>query len=177
MPPVMLRRLTTFLALFVIGSAPVVAQDRSYPSLAKRPVESRDRTPPPPAPVQQAAADPALDAEIAKLGEQASKGETAFRAQVEQGRSAVTGARGAALNSEAWVSGQMAISALDSARYDSVAALAGLDTLYVERQDNIDAGRVSADLAAIDPVRSRVLATVDAQNDTLDGFRISLRQP
>ncbi len=59
----------------------------------------------------------------------------------------------------------------------SVAALASLDTLYIARQDNSDASRVAADIATIDPVRTRVLAIVDTQNDTLDGLRKSLKTP
>jgi hypothetical protein len=174
----MLRRLAAFLALFALAPATAEAQTRtSYPSLAKRPAESRDRTAPAPRPVEPAAADSALSAEVATLGRQLESGEAAFRQQIAQGRSAVSAASSAGPNSEAWVSAQMAISMLDSARYDSVAAMAGLDTLYISRQDSTDAARVTADLATIEPVRTRALATVDAQNDALDALRKALRQP
>jgi len=176
----MLRRLTAFLAaLFALGSvhAEAAAQRGAYPSLAKRPVETRDRTVPPPAPIAPAPADEALVAQVDTLARQAAAADNAFQSQLVEGRSAVAAAGSAAPSSEAWVNAQQAISRLDSARYESVAALAGLDTLYVDRQDGADAARISADLAAIDPARARVLALVDAQNDALDALRRSLRQP
>ncbi len=173
----MLRRLAAFLALFALAPVPAEAQTRTYPSLAKRPAEMRDRSAPAPQPVQPAAADPSLSAEVAKLDQQAASGDAAFQRQIGEGRSSAAAAGSAAPSSEAWVKAQMAISALDSARYESVAAMAGLDTLYINRQDNADGARVTADLAAIQPARSRVLALVDAQNDALDNLRKSLKQP
>jgi len=174
----MLRRLAAFLALFALAPVATEAQTRSSPpSLAKRPIESRDRSVPAPKPVEPAATDPALSAEVAKLGQQAASGDAAFQQQIAQGRTAIGAASSAAPNSEAWIAGQVAISSLDSARYDSVSALAGLDVLYVSKQDSTDAARVQADVATIDPVRARVLATVDAQNDALDSLRKALRQP
>lgn len=174
----MLRRLlTAFLALFALGALADSAAAKPFPSLAKRPSETRDRTPPAPQAVVPAAADPQLVAQVEGLAKQAESGEAAFRTQLDAGRTAVAAAGPAAPSSEAWVNAQVALSALDNARYDSVAALAGLDSLYVDRQDNADAARVMADLAAIDPVRSRALAMVDAQNDALDGLRGALKQP
>jgi hypothetical protein len=127
--------------------------------------------------VQPAAADPALGAEVARLDRQAASGDAAFQAQIGEGRNTAAAASGTAPSSEAWIKAQMTISALDSARYDSVAAMAGLDTLYIARQDNADAARVTADLAAIQPARTRALALVDAQNDVLDSLRKALKQP
>ena len=175
----MLRRLfAAFLALFALGSLADPAAAKPYPSLSKRPSESRDRTTPPPQEVAAPApADPKLTADVEILSKQAASGETAFRQQLDEGRKAVAAASGAAPTTEAWVNAQAAISALDTARYDSVAALAGLDSLYVERQASTDAARIGAEIAAIDPVRVRALAMVDAQNDALDGLRGSLRQP
>lgn len=176
---IMLRRLfAAFLALFALGSLADPAAAKPYPSLAKRPSESRDRTTPPPQEATApAAADPKLVADVDTLSKQGESGETAFRQQLDQGRKAVTTASGTAPSSEAWVNAQATISALDTARYDSVAALAGLDSLYVERQASADVARMSADLVVIDPVRVRALAMVDAQNDALDSLRNSLRQP
>jgi len=180
MASIMMRRLAAFFAaLFALGSvhAEAAAQRSAYPSLAKRPVESLDRTVPAPAPVAPAPADAALVQQVDGLARQAVAADAAFQTQIGQGRSAVAAAGGAAPSSEAWVNAQMSISRLDSTRYDSVAALAGLDTLYVDRQAGDDAARVSADLATIDPTRARILALVDAQNDALDALRQSLRQP
>jgi hypothetical protein len=175
----MLRRLIAFIALFALGSVHAHAQTaaRGFPSLAKRPVESRDRTVPPTATVEPAPADPALAAQVAQLVDEADAGENAFRRQIAESRGTVTAAAGLGPSSEAWVTAQMAVSALDSARYESVAALAGLDSLYVLRQDHADGARIAADLATITPARSRALALVDAQNDALDALRMSLPQP
>lgn len=173
----MLRRLAAFLALFALAPVQAQAPSKAFPSLSKRPVEARDRSTPPPLPVQPAAADPVLGAEVDKLGKQAESGDTAFQQQIVKSRSLASAARGAAPTNESWVNAQVAISALDSARYDSVSALAGLDTLYIGKQDSTDVPRITADLATIDPVRTRVLALVDAQNDALDALRTSLRLP
>jgi len=179
MASIMMRRLAAFLAaLFALGSVHAEATERGpFPSLARRPAETRDRSVPEPPAVTPAPADEALVAQVDTFARQAMAADGAFRQALGESRSAVAAAAGAAPSSEAWVAAQQSISRLDSARYDSVAALAGLDTLFVDRQDNDDAARVSADLSAIDPARTKVLALVDAQNDALDTLRLSLRQP
>ncbi|MCW2363661.1 MULTISPECIES: hypothetical protein [Sphingobium] len=174
----MLRRLTAFFALMILGSAVNAQADpRAFPSLAKRPVESRDRTVPPAPAIKPAATDPALATQVDRFTREAGSADTAFQSLLAGSRASVAAGAGAAPNSESWVTAQTAISALDSARYESVAALAALDTLFVERQDAEDAARVAADLAVIDPARVRVLAMVDAQNDALDALRRQLPQP
>jgi hypothetical protein len=173
----MIRRIAAFIALFALGSVDAQAATRAYPSLTRRPIETRDRNAPAAAPVPIAPTDAALAKEVETLGIQATAADTAFKTEFGKARSAVTAAAGAEPSSEAWVTGQMAISTTDAARYDTVAALASLDTLYIARQDNPDAGRVAADIATIAPVRTRVLAIVDTQNDALDGLRASLKNP
>jgi hypothetical protein len=175
----MLRRLAAFLALMVIAPIDAHAAQRGFPSLAKRPAESRETTvQPAPAPGEsQAAADPALLETVRLLRAEAQAGDSAFRKELASGRGAVSAATGSDPVSEAWVTAQMAISAADAARYDSVAALASLDTLHIDHQNADDSARVSADIAAIDPARAQVLAMVDAQNDALDRLRASLKLP
>jgi hypothetical protein len=173
----MIRRIAAFIALFALGSVDAQAATRPYPSLAKRPVETRDRNAPAATPVPIAPADAALAKEVETLGVQATAADTAFKTELGKARNAVTTAAGAEPSSEAWVAGQVAISTTDAARYDSVAALASLDTLYIARQDNPDISRVAADIATIDPVRTRVLAIVDTQNDALDDLRKTLKTP
>lgn len=182
MRTIMFRRLTAFLALFAVGAldAPVTA--RPYPSLSKRPVESRDRlseadVSTAPAPVQPAPADPALVKTIDDLQQKATASDAAFASELARGRKTIDKASGAPPVSEAWVDAQVVITALDTARYDSIASLATLDTLHVEHMNNGDGARVAADLATIDPARSTVLAMVDSQNDTLDKLRQSLKTP
>jgi hypothetical protein len=178
----MIRRLFAFLALVAIGPLDAQAATRGFPSLAKRSAEGGDRltTPDPtpaPTPAPTAASDPALVQTVADLAGKARTSEAAFRAELSKGQTVVTAAAGSAPVSEAWVAAQMAISAADSARYESVAALASLDTLHIDKQTGDDSARVPADIATIEPARMQVLAMVDAQNDALDGLRASLRQP
>lgn len=173
----MIRRIAAFAALFALGSVDAQAATRAYPSLAKRPVETRDRDMPAPAPVQSAPADAVLAKQVETLAVEATAADTAFNTELGKARATVAAANDAEPASEAWVAAQMSISNTDAARYDAVAALATLDTLYVGRQDNPDATRVAADIATIDPVRTRVLAIVDTQNDALDGLRRSLKTP
>jgi hypothetical protein len=174
---VMLRRFFAFLALVAVAPLDVQAASRGYPSLAKRPAESGERLAPR-APVAVAAvADPALVETVRSLADKAQAGERAFRAELARGEGAVRAAAGAEPVSEAWVVAQVAISAADTARYESVAALAGLDTLHIDRRTGLDSARMAADLAEIDPARAQVLAMVDAQNDALDGLKAGLPQP
>ncbi|MBO9581656.1 MAG: hypothetical protein J7498_12245 [Sphingobium sp.] len=178
MLPVMIRRAAAFLALLTLGAIDAQAQTRSYPSLAKRPVEATDRLAErTPAPVQPAATDAALVQTVTSLQAKATTADAAFRTKLAKGRPLVAAASGAAPVSESWVQAQMAISAADAARYESIASLASLDTLQVSHMDNEDGARVAADVATIEPVRTRVLALVDAQNDALDALRKTLSNP
>lgn len=174
----MIRRAAALLTLLTMGAVDAQAQMRAYPSLAKRPVEATDRlaeTAPPN--IQAAPADAALVQDVQSLQAKAVTADAAFQAELDKGRASVNAATGAAPVSEAWVVAQMVISAADAARYDSIAALASLDALHVRKMDNKDASRAAADVAAIEPARTRVLAIVDAQNDALDALRRSLASP
>lgn len=180
----MLRRLATMIALLWAGSiesahaqsqAQVQVRMRAYPSLLRRPVESRDRD----AEIAKALAeqppakplDAAVLTELGKLNAQAMTAAQAFDRDYATSSRLVGTAQGTAVASESWVSAQEAISALDAGRYDSVIALAGLDTIYVQL---LDAG---GDAAAVDGYRAPVLAMVDSQNDRLDSLRARLARP
>jgi hypothetical protein len=181
----MMRRLIALLLIALPSLADTQAIARGYPSLSRRPVESRDRDAEiaAKAAAQQTQAartateDPALTAEVATLGQRASAASNAFDARLDAAQRAVAAGQGASIGSEAWVVAQQAISQLDSERYDSVAALASLDTLYAERSNASDPGRALADSTLIDGERRRVLAMVDGQNDRLDRLKAGLAQP
>lgn len=170
----MLRRLTTLAALLAFGGldAHAATTMRGYPSLAKRPIEDQPEAPPvesvAPAPV----ADPALVPEAARLVAQGRAGVTAFDKDVSGTRQAVSRARGTRVSSEAWVQAQVELSALDAVRYDSVAALAGLDTYYVSSM-----GSGTPVGTALVRERDWLANAVDRQNDALDAMRQSLSQP
>lgn len=167
------RRLFAAMALFLSGCA---GPPQSYPSLAKRAVESAPvaKLSPPAAPIP---ADAALSAEIAKYMTQADKGAAAFDTAYAKADKAARAASGAAISSDAWVSAQVAISTLESARNDSVSALASLDTLYVQRSNAVADGKAQGGLEDIDAARSAALSLVDQQNDRIDAMKGRLPQP
>lgn len=168
-------RLLPSLALFLSGCANTL---QGYPSLAKRPMESAPAGNPTvsqgPVP---AAADPALREQIDKLAAQAQMGGSAFDSAYPAADRAARAASGAAPSSEAWVAAQSAISALETARNDSVSALASLDTLYIERSNAVADGKAIGGTEAIDAARATALAIVDSQNDRIDALKTRLVQP
>lgn len=174
----MLRRLAALTALLWVGpieSAHAQVAGRGYPSLARRPVESRDRDAEiAKAIAEQPAATPLggdVQSELARLAKQASAAGQAFDRDYAASDRAVTAAGNAPAASENWVVAQEAISALDAGRYDSITALASMDSIYVAQ---LNAG---ADTGAIDSLRAPVAAMVDRQNDRLDSLRFRLAKP
>ncbi|WP_176591355.1 hypothetical protein [Sphingobium sp. EM0848] len=167
------RRLLPSLILFLSGCASTF---QGYPSLAKRAIED--------APIAEAAPAPspvAPEAELVqnvdRLTAQARAGGAAFDKAWPTADKATRTASGSAVSSEAWVAAQTALSALESARNDSVSALASLDVLYVERSNAVSEGKVSGGIDTIDSARTSVLAIVDGQNDRLDALKGRLAQP
>jgi hypothetical protein len=135
------------------------------PSLAKRPIEDRDLSEPvrqvaPPAP-----ADAALQTQIAALEQRAQAGQSAFAALLPRAESAASAA--GLDGSESWIAAQELLSALESERAPSTAALAELDALVAERvRSGSDAG-----LAELQAAHAQVTALVDSQQHDLDRIR------
>ncbi|MET0248622.1 MAG: hypothetical protein ABW164_02710 [Sphingobium sp.] len=169
------RRLLTAIALLLSGCAGGAGQG-SYPSLARRAVENAPVAAPAAAPLP-VAADPSLDAEVARHLAQAEAGGNAFDKGYAAAERAARAASAAAVSSEPWIAAQLAISGLESARNDSVSALASLDTLYVQRENAIASGDARGGVEAIEAARTRALAIVDGQNDRIDALKGRLRQP
>lgn len=170
-----LKAAIQMLALFLAGCAG--SGNGDYPSLAKRPVESRGAGAATAPAVESNADDPAVVEEVEGLMQKARAGAAAFDAGVGGTRERVNAAAGSAVSSEAWVSAQLAISTLESQRYDSVFALASLDTLYVTRMNAIAESKAQGGAEVIDRARADALAIVDRQNDVLDGLRDRLAVP
>lgn len=168
-----LRRLLPSLALFLSGCASTF---QGYPSLAKRAIEGAPIAEAAPAP-SPVAPEPELVQNVDRLTAQAQAGGTAFDKAWPAADKATKAASGSAVSSEAWVAAQTALSALESARNDSVSALASLDVLYVERSNAVSEGKVSGGIDAIDAARGSALAIVDSQNDRLDSLKGRLAQP
>ncbi|WP_150290358.1 hypothetical protein [Sphingobium estronivorans] len=167
------RRLLPSLILFLSGCA---SSFQGYPSLAKRAIESAPiaEAAPPPSPVVP---EPELVQNVDRLTAQVQAGRAAFDKAWPAADKATRAASGSAVSSEAWVAAQTTLSALESARNDSVSALASLDVLYVERSNAVSEGKVHGGIDAIDTARASALRIVDGQNDRLDALRGRLAQP
>lgn len=174
----MFRTLLSSLALFLSGCAAGVTGGDGYPSLARRPVESQDYETAAPAPsVPAPIAVPADDPEVRRYVSQSDTGAASFDKAYVDAQRLTRAASKAAVSSDSWVAAQASISALESARNDSVSALAALDTLYTERTNAIADRKATGTVDAIDAARVRALAIVDSQNDRLDALKAMLAQP
>ncbi|HKY82863.1 MAG TPA: hypothetical protein VJM09_15490 [Sphingobium sp.] len=169
-----LRRLLPSLALFLSGCAGTLT---GYPSLAKRQIENAPAGEAAAVAAAPVAADPALQSRIDALSAQARTGGAAFDKAWPTADRTARAAAGAAVSSEGWVAAQQALSALESARNDSVSALASLDVLYVERSNAVAEGKAQGGAEQIDAARAEALAIVDSQNDRIDALKGRLAAP
>lgn len=139
-----------------------------FPSLAPRPAErlSMDE---PVRPTVATPADSGLAARITELLAEARSGQSAFDAALPAARADVGAAGGS--GSEAWIGAQEAISRLEAARAKTVAALAELDKIGVER-----AGKpTSADqLRLLSDALESAEALAHGQQTEIDRLKASL---
>jgi hypothetical protein len=145
--------------------AAACAQNGDSPSLARRPIESRDLNAPVPEAAPAAAAEPALQDELAALVERAEAGQRNFAALLPRAHSAA-GAAGAEA-SESWIAAQQLLTGLESARAETTGALARVDALLSERV----LGRSDAGLAELDAAAQRIGALADAQQASIDAVK------
>jgi hypothetical protein len=178
------RALLSSFALFLMGCVGIAADSQTFPSLARRPVETRDfdaeqRVADQKAVEQeaQAAADPALQGRIAKLDAEAISGASAFDAAYPTAGQEVAAAVNVSVSDDAYSVAQRAISRLEASRNQTVTALASLDSLYAERLAAIADGKAAGGAESIDAARSHALALVDNQNDRLDALKGRLPPP
>jgi hypothetical protein len=137
------------LAAFALLSACAGADDA--PSLAKRPFEkmpvaSNDPLPPPP-PLPIPETDIGVLQRIAAVVAKAEAGSQGFSTAINRARPVLARASGAAPQSEAWISGQMELSAVERAREPVQSALADIDQEY---RSAISAGATEL----IDPIHA-----------------------
>lgn len=150
-----------FLALPLAACATAGGGD--FPSLAKRPIETRfavtESVPlPPPGPLPAALID-----RVAAWRARAAESEAGFAAALPAAQAAVAAASRAPVASEAWIVAQQALSRLAILRGPVADALGDVDALYIARQDSdaIDG------LPAILELREALAATYARQNDQL----------
>jgi hypothetical protein len=173
-----MRPIIPTIALLLAGCATAPGTG-TYPSLAKRPIESGGTSASAPAPtpaVTTPGDDTALTDQVARLTAQAREGAATFDKGFPDAERQAQAAAKSAVSSDAWVNAQIAVSALESARNDCVSALAALDTLYAERANAQVEGQASGGTDMIDTARQQVLAIVDSQNDRLDRIKALLPQ-
>lgn len=138
-----------------------------YPSLLPRPVETQPLTIP-----QIAAADiavptdSALEARIATIDSALAQTAGLFAAATERATAASASATGAAIGSEAWLSAQSALAALESLRSESLGALADLDRLAIDRGT---AGEPA--YPAVTAARARAEAQLTTQQAAIDAIQ------
>ncbi|MEM8695293.1 MAG: hypothetical protein AAGE05_04650 [Pseudomonadota bacterium] len=137
------------------------------PSLGPRPIEGiLDEPVRGIAPVASAD-NSALAAEIASLVERATRGQRDFTAAYPATQQAVGRASGAAVGSEPWIEAQLALSALDSTRSETIRALGDLDAILAEQALAAEPAETDALLAARDEV-ARLYEAQNARYDTLN---------
>lgn len=152
--------------------------DSPYPSLARRPAETAGErmsgSAPPAAPDPAAAAIPQplpadLPGKLAAIEANADKAHRIFaeREAVARRRAAP----GAAPGSLAWSDAEVALSSLESARSDTMFALADLDTLLVESAVRQAETGVNAGLPDIAALRDRVARLVGEEDAALAQLR------
>ena len=141
------------------------------PSLQPRPIERIDDLEPVTrAPV--ATPDPALDAQLARLGADLDTADKAFEASSSAAASAVAAANGAAVGSDAWLNAQKALNDVTNARSNSIAVAADIDKVALAR-----AQQGLPDYPAIKTLTDRAEAQVDRQTKALDRWKAALAQP
>lgn len=177
-----MRPLVALMAFLISACAGAGQDGRGYPSLARRPVETQGASAGGEAaevvaPALPVAIDAALRDRLAGLSRQAEQGAEKFDRTYARVAGAIRVSAAAAISSEQWVVAQQSLGRLEQARYDSVFALASLDTLYAERLRDVADGKVSGGVDEIGAVRERALAIVDSQNDRVDQLRAVLKQP
>jgi hypothetical protein len=145
--------------------AAACADTGSAPSLARRPIESRDLNAPVPEAAPPAAADAALQQEVATVIERAEAGQRAFAAILPRAQAAAAAAGAEA--SESWIAAQQLLTALESARTDTTAALARVDALLGERV----LAKSDAGLTELQAAAARIGALAEAQQASINAVK------
>ena len=113
--------------------------------------------------------DTALAAEIDRLVAQAMAGDKRFTADYRATRTTIVAALGSPAESELWVAAQLSISALDSARSETVRALGALDSILADQALSARPSETEKLLSA------RVASLYASQNTRYDALNSLLR--
>lgn len=138
-----------------------------YPSLLPRPVEAQPLAAPQVTVAEvPVPSDSALDAQVAAIDASLAQTAGLFAAATNRARAASSNAKGAAIGSEAWLSAQSALAALESLRSESLGALTDLDRLAIDRGTS-----GQPDYTALSAARARAEAQLSAQQAAIDAIQ------
>jgi hypothetical protein len=127
-----MRRFALPLLALALPLAGCIQANDKYPSLLPRAIETQDTAEPErPAPV--AAADPALDKQVADLSAALDSGQKAFAAAAQDTEAKIAVARGLPEGSGPWLDAQVALGALDAVHSQTSDTLQTLESLAIER--------------------------------------------
>lgn len=160
----MTKRLFSLLTLCLAACSNSI----SPPSLMPRAVEKQDGSKPKVViPVNGAPASPALKSQIATALAKVKAGDKVFsETDAKNGRLIAVGRR-ASEGSEAWVVGQQAQSALETARQDSAAALAEIENLLLAQTQAAAGDPTVGGIAELTAAESEASEIVARQTDRL----------
>lgn len=158
---------TRFAPLLLLALGGCASADLAdYPSLARRPIETRAAPPtsPPPDTAPPAPVSATLSEALSRLAADAARGDAAFQGALAANRVAMAAGVGAAEGGEAWAQAEVARTRTEAARAPTTFALSELDRLALEALGDDD----SIAVAAITEVQARVAALVAAQDRALN---------
>ncbi len=141
-----------------------------YPSLLPRATERRDDSEPVRT-TTTAGPDATLDARLVELRAALADSSASFATAIARATPLTEAARGAAVGSDAWLSAQAALSALDGARGQTLGTLADVERLAIDRAQ---AGQPP--YPALDATRDAGAAQADQQAAAIDALQKQLPQ-
>jgi len=157
-------------ALFVPVTVASCSRDtNTYPSLAQRPAEARgfaEPEAPAPEPIR---ADPALDTAIAGLTTRLAAIKAGFDRDAGQTERAAAAAQGRAVGSDAWLTAQTALAALDDWRAQASSLASDAGELASTR-----AATLAPAYPALDDLQAALTAEVARQDATIDRIQAAL---
>jgi len=158
------------IAAIAFVALPACSRDATvYPSLAQRPTETRGfAEPAAPAPVP-VSADPALDTAIAGLTRRLTAIRAGFDGDAARAERAAQAARGRTVGSDAWLSAQTALAALDDWRAQASSLASDAGELASAR-----AATLAAPYPALDTVQATLAAEVTRQDAAIGRIQATL---
>ena len=127
-------RLTSLCGLVLLSAC--AAEEGQFPSLERRPYESKSPIVAPEQPVPAPVALPEeLSAKVGELTKRHQASQAAFANDLPAIQSIAAKAAGSTPGSESWVNAHLQLSRLDKTRADSVAVVREFDTLISEQAD------------------------------------------